>query len=219
MHSIFDQLALPDNLRAPLLLTIGASPDDDAETFAAITWEMYQTEVVANFQFEDGRAPSIFEKTRLLRFHKELTKIFSDVPLAAAPVVAAPPQNIVVTLPETPNELPMRNYIDQTSTEKFTMLSEDELRQLRQRYYDATGMEPLAEERPSDQQLSALAHLLRPKKDQRVHAPFVEFAVFGPYNGRSAKMRAFTAQVFNRDGSLVTRTLRRPESFPGKLLG
>ena len=162
--------------------------------------------------------PPSLKKTRLLRFYKDLVKMFSDAPLgsSSSSTPSAPMQvipNITVTVPECTDRHSMRDYIDQTNTEKFSDLSEKELTGLRSRFFNATGMDPLPEERPSDEQLAALAHLLRNKKDKRMNAPFVEFAVFGPYDGRSAKLRSFTAQVFNRDGSLVTRTLRGPDSF------
>ena len=67
--------------------------------------------------------------------------------------------------------------------------------------------------RPSDAQLSALAARLGPQKDGQVHAPFVEFAIFGPYDGRFAKLRAFLAQVLVRDGTWRNKMVRGPQSF------
>ena len=62
LEHVFEQLSLPERLRGPLLALVGAEPTDDAETFSAITWEMYQADVVAQFEFEDGSRPTIFEK-------------------------------------------------------------------------------------------------------------------------------------------------------------
>ena len=214
LEDIFIQLSLPERLRAPLLGLLGADPTDDAETLSALTWEMFQTDVVAQLVFEDGAHPTIFEKSRLFRFYKDLVKIFADEPLRPPP--PAPPvqpvHNITVTIPEKGGH-PMREFIDQTSTERFAMLSDSEIAELRARYFKITGMQPLPEERPTDEQLSALGHLLRNKKEKRINAPFVEFAVFGNYDGRSAKLRQFTGQVFDREGTLVARTLRAPQSF------
>ena len=175
LEHVFEQLSLPERLRGPLLALVGAEPTDDAETFSAITWEMYQADVVAQFEFEDGSRPTIFEKTRLLRFYKDLVKMFSDAPLgsSSSSTPSAPMQvipNITVTVPECTDRHSMRDYIDQTNTEKFSDLSEKELTGLRSRFFNATGMDPLPEERPSDEQLAALAHLLR-----NMNAPVCRF--------------------------------------------
>ena len=172
MLDAFNQLSLPEQLRSPLLTLVGAEPDDEAATFASLTWEMYQAEVVGAFTFEDGRPPSVFEKSRLLRFYKELIKLFADPSPSTAIAPPAAPPNIIVNLPETTDTFSMRDYIEQTSTERFSLLAESEITALRQRYITVTGSEPLPEERPSDEQLSALAHLLRNKKCGRVKAPF-----------------------------------------------
>ena len=139
MQDAFDQLALPDNLRALLLTLVGAGPDDEAETFSTLTMEMYQMEVVAEFAFEDGRPPWVFDKSRLLRFHKELVKLFRDPPAEpAASSSPAVPQNIIVTIPESTDSYSMRDYVDQTNHNKFSLLEEAELTALRKRFVALT---------------------------------------------------------------------------------
>ena len=46
-----------------------------------------------------------------------------------------------------------------------------------------------------------------------MEAPFAEFAVFGPFDGRATKLRQFMAHVLTRDGTWAHRLLRSPPSF------
>ena len=71
------------------------------------------------------------------------------------------------------------------------MLSEADIAKLRENYHIRTGSHPDPTETPSDEQLSAMVHWLRPVDGARVRPPFAEFAVFVPYAGRAAKMRFF----------------------------
>ena len=89
----------------------------------------------------------------------------------------------------------------------------DELGQLHARYRQLTHAHVADDIRPSDAQLSALAARLKVQKDGAVHAPFAEFAVFGPYDGRYAKLRQFQAQVMVRDGTWRNKMLSGPSSF------
>ena len=92
------------------------------------------------------------------------------------------------------------------------MLSDDELAGLRKRFFEATGAHCLPEERPTDEQLSALAHLIRTQPGHRA-VPFVEFAVWGPFAARSAKSRVFSAHVLSREGTWQVRARTGPASF------
>ena len=66
---------------------------------------------------------------------------------------------------------------------------------------------PPLNQRPTDEQLSGLKALLATGR-----APYVDFAVFGPFDEVEAKRRKFTEQVFV-DGALQTRLLHGPSSF------
>ena len=111
------------------------------------------------------------------------------------------------------DRLYFKDYLDQTLTGRFALLHDSEISQLRQKYFDHCGAHPNNDERPSDEQISAMAARIRDRSGGRVWAPFAEFAVFGPFDGRATKLRTFTAMVLNRDGAWQQRTLRGPSSF------
>ena len=77
-----------------------------------------------------------------------------------------------MTLPDTTDRLEYRDWLDQTARGTFTMLSQDELRRLHERYLLATGAPTTGDIRPSDQQLSALSHRIRPQADGTMNPPF-----------------------------------------------
>ena len=114
---------------------------------------------------------------------------------------------------EVEDKLLLKDYLDQTLPGNFKLLHDDEIAKLRQRYFSVTGAHPPNDERPSDEQISAMAHRVRDRSGGRVWAPFAEFAVFGPFDGRPTQLRTFTAMVLNREGTWQQRSLRGPSSF------
>ena len=138
----------------------------------AVTTELY---------LGDGVRPSLFQQGRFYKFFKDLMKLVG--PAAAPPsssqelVATSAAHPFVLTIPDSSNKLPFRDVLDQTLTGTFTLLPESEIAALRKNYVDKTGMHPSKAERPSDEQLSALAAFLRNRPDGRVRPPFVEFAI------------------------------------------
>ena len=120
-----------------------------------------------------------------------------------------------MTLPDTSNKLQLRDYLDQTlkSSGTFELLAPEELKALRDRYVAVTGATPTGDARPSDEQLSALSHRIRKQSNGTMDPPFTEFAVFGPYDGRSVKLRQFHAHVLTREGSWHNQLLRGPADY------
>ena len=129
------------------------------------------------------------------------------------PPAAAQTGPIVLQRPDTSDRLEYRDYLDQTVKGHFTLLAPNELSDIRKRYETLTGAPVEGEARPSDEQLSALSHRLRPQANGRREAPFVEFAVFGLFDGRSTKLRQFHDHILTRDGSWQYRLLRGPSCF------
>lgn len=68
------------------------------------------------------------------------------------------------------------------------------------------GGEPPVHERPTDEQLCALLSVLASGL-----APFVDFAVFGPFVAEEARMRKYSDQVFI-EGRLQTRLIHGPST-------
>ena len=77
----------------------------------------------------------------------------------------------------------------------------------RERYVAVTGGPRPEHARPSAEQISGFAALLKAKA-----SPYVDFAAFGTFGRRRAKARKFEAQTFV-DGRLETRMLSDPSNF------
>jgi len=109
-----------------------------------------------------------------------------------------------------PDPVVKRKYaevIDQADERTFSDLSSAELAECRANHVTVTGAAPPDDSRPSSDQLSALAAKLQGKQ-----APYVDFAIFGPFGRRQSKLLRYTAQVFV-NGQLQTRQLKGPEGF------
>ena len=215
----FEVLMFPTEFHDPFFNLVGAYADAPAEVIAALPFGTYREAVANHLVLEDGRSASLFEQGRFYKFFKDLVKLLAPCPTPPPSSSSVPlgsqsaGQPIVVTMAETEDKLLFRDYIDQTLPGSFKLLQDEEIAQLRERYFKATGAHPPNEERPSDEQISAMAHRMRDRTGGRVWAPFAEFAVFGPFDGRSTKLRTFTAMVLNRDGAWQQRTLRGPSSW------
>ena len=101
----------------------------------------------------------------------------------------------------------MSSYLDQSSEATFALLNPGELREYRTNYEAVTGGPPSLAHRPTDEQLCALKALLTTGR-----TPYADFAVFGPFDEKEAKLRKYSDQVFV-EGSLQTRVLHGPGSF------
>ena len=119
----------------------------------------------------------------------------------------------MVQLPDTSDRHEFRDFIDQTAKGTFTELGPKEMSELRGRHEKYTGAPVSGDARPSNLQLSALAHWAREQSNGRMNAPFVEFATWGAFNGRSQKMRQFHAHVLTRDGTWQNKLPRGPTTF------
>ena len=93
------------------------------------------------------------------------------------------------------------------------MLTPSELRKLRANYEECTGTTVPSDARPSDHQLSAMANHVKEQPNGHRAPPFAEFAIFGPFGVRSAKLRTFHAHVLSREGTWQQKLLTGPSSF------
>ena len=206
-------LNFPAELRDPLLNLVGAQESSEASVVASLPFDAFREAVSQDLYLESGDKPTLFQQGRFYKFFKDLTKALAD---PAPPSTSSTPgtaQPIVLTLPDTNNRLPLKDVLDQTMTGTFTVLPEKEIADLRKNYVVRTGMAPTSAERPTDEQLSALAYHIRNRADGRVRPPFVEFATFVPFHGRFGKLRTFQAMVLSRDGSWSQKSLKGPENF------
>ena len=223
----FDYFHFPVEYHAPFLDLVGTSAEAPAEVVASLPFGSYREAVANHLVLGDGRSATLFEQGRFYKFFKDLVRLFcappSSSPSSSTPVphqvlqpLSSPSssqQPILVTMADVDDRLYFKDYLDQTLTGRFALLHDSEISQLRQKYFDHCGAHPNNDERPSDEQISAMAARIRDRSGGRVWAPFAEFAVFGPFDGRATKLRTFTAMVLNRDGAWQQRTLRGPSSF------
>ena len=158
-----------------------------------------------------GRPPTRIEKAKVSHLFKSLKSKADPPPVAVGK--ASAPQPIVVNIASNDDKLVYKDYLDQTAKGSFNLLTTGELANMRRRYEDITGAPVLAEARPSDEQLSAMTHRVRPQESGHRCPPFAEFAVFGPYDGRTAKLRTFHAHVLTREGTWAYKLLSGPQTF------
>jgi len=136
-----------------------------------------------------------------------VTDVASIVAGTAAQTPAQQAQQPAPAQPEPPAKRKFSEVLDQADERQFPDLPPEQLAELRAEHVAVTGGPPMEDARPSSDQLAALAARLKAKQ-----APYVDFAVFGPFGRRTAKLMRFTAQVWV-NGSLQTRQLRGPDSF------
>ena len=126
-----------------------------------------------------------------------------EVPILPT-VSAEPPQRAVIqnTVVATQRSKRMSEVLLQGDESHFPVLNHEEVAKLRANYVAITGDQPLPQMRPSADQLGALKHRLA-----QGHAPYVDFAIFGPYGSRLQLERKFSAQTFVQ-GELVTKMVQ-----------
>ena len=214
IQDAFMKYFLPETLQEYYLEVVGSEDGSEEAEVAAHVPPNTIFEGMDSYITNMGKPLTPLGKGHLAKFVKAMRRDFVDVPAVAPSIGTSAPvaEPIVVQLPDTSDRQPFKDYIDQTIPGSFDVLSASEITQLRRNYVKSTGTGPTNAERPTDEQLSALSHRLRPQKNGRINSPWVEFAVFGPYSSRSARLRQFTAHVLTRDGQRTQKQLRGPTS-------
>ena len=194
---------------AAVAKALGGDPTMDLEDFSFVD-EVEVTKVIDELKIGDEPATAL-QKAQAQKLYRKakLAAVAAGVPLPGlamkAPSSSPPPGE--PTVASGPLMLKSSAYLDQSSEATFPLLPPDEVRALRMKYFDLFGEHPANHARPTDEQLSALKARLDSGR-----VPFVDFAVFGPFDDHEAKLRKFTDQVFV-GGVLQTRLLHGPSSF------
>jgi len=194
---------VPPALVAALFAKLQIPSDAPLEQVACVPLEDVQEE--AKRVELDGQPISVFQRGQLSYFWKTLMAEFAE--RDAAPSVAAPAP--AITEADKAPKKRMNEVLDQVDDAQFVVLPATEVAKLRAKHRLVTGGDPPDDERPTTEHLSALK--------QRIddgEAPYVDFAIFGPYGRRNAKLLRFTAQVFV-NGELASKQLRGPSNFAG----
>ena len=193
---------VPFNLVELLLESLGATVDTLLEHLAFIPSEDIQTGL-DKAKLDDNPLTGL-QRGQLLYFWKAVVKAGSDEP--PPPTSGAAPRAMST---DEGTKRKIADVLDQVDDSAYPLLPPETVAQMRQSHRLVTGGDPPDSERPSADHLSALQHRISSGS-----APFADFAVFGPYGRRQAKLLKFTAQVFV-NGELVTKQLRGPSNYDG----
>ena len=101
----------------------------------------------------------------------------------------------------------LSQVIDQAMDAEFESLQEAEVRELFSVFDTSYGGRPLPYEEPSGDQIKALQEVLSADR-----APYADFAVWGPYGRRQAKLLKYQAMIWV-GGTLQSRQLTGPHNF------
>jgi len=101
----------------------------------------------------------------------------------------------------------LSSVLDATLDSEVKPMASGDVRDLFDSFDAAQGGLPRPSEEPTEAQIAGLAAVLRADA-----SPYADFALFGPFGRRQAKMLKFTAMVWV-DGQLVPKLLDGPPSF------
>ena len=194
---------VPFSLVEVLLDSVGAGTDAIIEHLAFVPMDDVQNGLEKAKL--DGNPLTGLQRGQLLYFWKAVVKAGSGEP-APTTSGAAPP---AAPTADEGTKRKVADVLDQVDDSVYPLLPPETVAQMRQAYRLVTGGDPPDSERPTAEHLSALQHRIGGGT-----APFADFAVFGPYGRRQAKLMKFTAQVFV-SGELVTKQLRGPSNYEG----
>ena len=162
---------------------------------------------VTNVLVVEGTLASALDKGSLVRWRR-LAERIQRHHLQMAGLV--PPGTQMPQVPpalQVQKKMKFSEFLDQSDDGAFEPLASQRIRQARANLEDVTGGPGPMSERPSDDQLSALA-----AKVTEMAKAYTDFAVFGPFNQRAQKLRKFEAQAFV-NGAWVARQLQAPCDF------
>jgi hypothetical protein len=183
-----DNLAVNEQLVMTVLEAMGAEASFTAEEFGCVTEAEFQG-VMDGLVNGVGALPTIAEKAKLRKLYKsskDLCALKTQLLLSPPP----PPTVTTLALPAPKQDDSRKRAFEETLEQgargTFEILEDEEITLLRNLYVAVCGREPPESARPTSEQVAALQARLKSKR-----APYVDFAIFGPFGGRDAKMRRF----------------------------
>ena len=203
LRDLVSSTEFPFNLVEVWLESVGANTDTMIEHLAFAPIDDVQSGL--DKARLDGNPLTGSQRGPLLYFWKAVVQAGTDEP--APPTAGAAPQTAAAA--DEGTERKVADVLDRVDDSAYPLLSPENVAQMRQSYRLVPGGDPPDSERPAAEHLSALQHRI-----SSGGAPFADFAVFGPYGRRQAKLLKFTAQVFV-NGELVAKQLRGPSNYEG----
>ena len=195
--------------------------DEDMDLTVAVIASMpetdYEEEIVKCFinTYEDEageikeKAPSSTLKARIR--NARLLCVESTWP-TISPTQSATTTTAPADMPSTvtARKLKLKDLVDQISEEECEILSEAAIATCYARYEAIMGFDerPAKSEDPTQEQLSAVAYLLRTGIN-----PYVDFGIFGPYGQRILKKVRLTGAHFNNENELVRIEINGPANY------
>ena len=148
---------------------------------------------VAPVEGADRRGPTPVERGRV-RFLQRTARLVAGLPVEAGQPPAAPEAPLPTAAPHPPSKrIKLSSLVDSSAEAELVNLEGSEIRTMFAQYKSARGEYPHKDVEPSEEQLSAVAQLLRTGS-----APYVDFALFGPHGKRALKrlsLVSFSYQV------------------------
>ena len=203
-----EQVGIKANLLEAIAEGLGGDTSMSLEDFAFIDEEDYKA-TLAKIKLDGSPLTAVAKAQALRLYHQGRTQgAVAGLPVPGviqpgAPTVAKETQ----PSPMEDTMLKQSAYLNQASEATFKLLNPGDLAQYRDNYQKVMGVCPPLNQRPTDEQLSALLALLATGR-----APFADFAVFGPFDEVEARLRKYSDQVFV-DGKLQTRLLHGPSTY------
>ena len=208
MKQFGEQVGIKSNLLEAIAEGLGGDTAMSLEDFAFIDEEDYK--VTLGKITLNGSPLTAVTKAQAMRLYHQGRTQGAAAGLPVPGVIRPEPSESPKEVPQKASEdtlLKQSAYLNQASESTFKLLNPGDLAQYRDNYQKVMGVPPPLNQRPTDEQLSALLALLATGR-----APFADFAVFGPFDEVEARLRKYSDQVFV-DGKLQTRLLHGPSTF------
>ena len=135
----------------------------------------------------------------------QLFRIAGTVIGVKPPAGAAAPS--LVSSPNPKNGLKLEKYVDQGSNVEIAPATASEVDEAFFLYEKVMGKPPPTDEEPTSEQFAAFAYII----DNNL-PPYVDFGVFGPYNGRFQLQQKFVTHRWTADGKWLPVQLKGPKN-------
>ena len=221
-----------------LIAHLGFEPEDALAELGSVSAADYASEV-SKWTFDDA-PPTLAMKSRAnrlghasrvfvgidytvaatqayeqaeLEHNRELewfaAKQSADAAAAAGASSPATPAAIVVA-PAAARKVGFRDVADSGRADEVPVLDFNEMDRMRTHYKKVTGSKkgPPPSTEPTAEQMSTLSALLKERS-----APYTDFALWGPYGGRTLRKILNSGLTFGPDGALIRSEFRGPPSF------
>ena len=209
LSELASEFKIPADIAAALWLRMGVDPEEDLLDVASIPKHILDQDLESFYKEANlplimaGRLSRFFSKVQGFGVHQS-----EGEPEVAAPLAAGTP-NTAVAVIDPPAKMRMRlsQVLDQGDDTQFDLIDDAKRQLYRANHKTTTGDDPLRNERPSPEQLGALAFQLA-----RGGSPYADFGIWTAHANRFHMFHKFDAQVFI-DNKLQKNALKGPSDI------